>query len=168
MLALSADDNTSELYACSFAAHTPVGHVTGTCSTQSMPGPDFVARWTFTLAFDSKSAEAGAKIQPDSFYDMVRGQCLEDGTFTEIMPLWGDFVITPEDPDYVDGLKACAPLFQVAPNKITLTRISTDPVVFQFLYEERSADVNGQTGTPSSEWVDYYLDSLRRLGQNVR
>jgi hypothetical protein len=81
MLALSADDNPSELYSCSFTAHTPIGYLTGRCTTQSMPAPEFIARWAFTLTFDPQSAAAGAKIEPDSFYDMVRGQCLEDGTF---------------------------------------------------------------------------------------
>jgi hypothetical protein len=84
------------------------------------------------------------------------------------MPLWGDFVIKPEAPEYVDGLRACAPLFEVAPNRITLTRISTDPLVFQFLYEERSMDFDRETGTPSTEWVTYYLESFRRFRQNVR
>jgi hypothetical protein len=167
-MGLCSDDNPSELYLCSFTAHTPVGNLKGRCTTQSMPSPDFVARWALTLAFDPQSAPAGAKIQPDSFYDIVRGQCLEDGRFTQIMPLWGDFVIKPEAPDYVEGLRACAPLFQVAPNKITLGMISTNPLVVQFLYEERSTDVDRETGTPSAEWMTYYWDSFRRLQQNIR
>jgi hypothetical protein len=109
-----------------------------------------------------------ATLQPDLFYDLVRGQCLEDGTFTNIMPLWGDFVIKPDASDYATGLRACTPLYQVAPNKITLTRITSDPLVLQFLYEERPEDVDRETGVPSLDWITHYLDSFRRLQQNVR
>jgi hypothetical protein len=120
------------------------------------------------VTFDSQTTTLAANIQPDSFYDVVRGQCLYDGTFTNIMPLWGDFVIKPDAADYIDGLKSCTPLYQVAPNKVTLTRIATDPLTFQFLFEERPEDVDHETGAPSRDWTTHYLDSFRRLQQNSR
>src|SRR4051812_39984413 len=98
---------------------------------------------------------------------MVRGQCLHDGSFTNIMPLWGDYVIKPEDPDYVNGNIACAPLYQVSPNKITLTRGAT-PLTFQFLYEEKAADLDSGSGLPSADWLSHYFDSFRRLQKNVQ
>src|SRR5690349_3212233 len=91
MLGISADDAVSELYTCSFAGHTPSGDLSGRCTTQSLPSPEYVARWAFTLSFDSQSTILAATLEPDMFYDLVRGQCLEDGRFTNIMPLWGDF-----------------------------------------------------------------------------
>jgi hypothetical protein len=168
VLGASADAAQSELYTCSFTAHSPSGNLSGKCTTQSLPAQEFIARWALTLIVDPMDATVAAKLQPDSFYDMVRGQCLEEGTFTSIMPLWGDLVISPDAPDYIAGIKTCTPLFQVAPNKITLTRISTDPLVLQFLYEQRATDLDQETGTPSSEWIRNYLDSFRRLQQNGR
>jgi hypothetical protein len=165
-IVLLADDTPSELYSCSFTAHTPVGDLSGTCTIQSLPAQGFIARWAFTLTPDASDSEAAAKLQPDVFYDMVRGQCLQDGRFTNIMPLWGDFVITPDAPEYLDGNKACTPLYQVAPNKVTLTRTTADPGVLQFLYEERSADLDAGTGLPTLEWTTHYLDSFRRLQKN--
>jgi hypothetical protein len=166
MAGLWADDDPSELYTCSFTAHTPVGDLSGTCTTQSVPAQDVIARWVFTLTFDTKDLARAAKIQPETFYDMVRGQCLEDGSFTNVMPLWGDFVIKPDAPDYVDGDKACTPLYQVAPNKITLTRTAADPFGLQFIYEESPADIDAGTGLPTQEWMAHYFDSFRRLQLN--
>lgn len=161
-----APDDLSELYTCSFTAHTPVGDLSGSCTTQSLPAPEFVARWTFTLTVDPQASAQAVKLQPDSFYDMVRGQCLQDGSFTNVMPLWGEFMIRPDAPDYVAGLKSCAPLYQVAPNRITLSRISTNPLVIQFLFEERPEDLDPDSGTPSQQWLTHYLDSFRRFQQN--
>ncbi|MFL6449095.1 MAG: hypothetical protein ACJ746_15625 [Bryobacteraceae bacterium] len=168
MLGMSADDTVSELYACSFTAHTPVGDLSGRCTTQSLPSAEYVARWAFTVSFDLQSAVAAATLQPDLFYDVVRGQCLQDGSFTNLMPLWGDFVIKPDASDYVEALRACTPVYQSAPNKITLTRVSSDPLVLQFLYEERLEDIDRETGAPSLDWITHYLNSFRRLQQNVR
>ena len=165
---LSADDTPSELYTCSFTAHTPVGDLSGTCTTQSLSAQDFVARWVFTLTFGPNDSAAAANIQPDAFYDMVRSQCLGDGSFTNIMPLWGDFVVKPDAPEYLDGDMACTPLYQVAPSKITVTRTADDPLVLQFLYEESYADIDAETGLPTLEWLAHYFDSFRRLQQNVR
>jgi hypothetical protein len=167
MLGVS-DDDLSEVYTCSFTAHTPIGYLNGGCTTQSLPAPEFVARWTFTLTFDPQAAAQAAKIQPDSFYDMVRGQCLQDGSFTNVIPLWGDFVIRPDSPDYIAGLKSCAPFYQVAPNRVTLTRISIDPFVVQFLFEERPEDLDSEAGGPSQQWLSHYLNSFRRLQQSSR
>lgn len=167
MLGVS-DDERSELYTCSFAAHTPVGDLNGRCTTQSLPGAEFVARWAFTLTFDPQSTVQAANIRPDSFYDMVRGQCLQDGSFTNVMPLWGDFIIKPDALDYIAGIESCTPLYQVVPNRITLTRISTDPLIIQFLYEERPEDLDPDAGGPSQQWLSQYSGSFHRLQQNSR
>jgi hypothetical protein len=166
MAGLLADDTPSELYTCSFTAHTPVGDLSGTCTTQSAPAQEVIARWVFTLTFDTKDLARAAKIQPETFYDMVRGQCLEDGSFTNVMPFWGDFVIKPDAPDYMDGNKACTPLYQVAPNKITVTRTAADPFGLQFVYEETATDLDAETGLPTPAWMAHYFDSFRRLQQN--
>ena len=165
---VSDDDPVSELYTCSFTAHTPMGDLNGRCTTQSLPAPEFVARWAFTLTFDRQATVLASKIQPDLFYDMVRGQCLQEGSFTNVMPLWGDFIIKPDAADYIAGLESCTPLYQVAPNRITLTRISSDPLVMQFLFEERPEDLDPDTGRPSQQWVTHYLDSFRRFQQSSR
>ncbi len=165
---LSTSDDLSELYTCSFTGHTPVGDLSGRCTTQSLPSSAFIARWAFTLSFDGQGTVLAAKIQPDSFYDMVRGQCLQDGSFTNVMPLWGDFVIKPDAPDYIAGLVSCAPIYQVAPNRITLARLSSNPLVIQFLYEEWPEDLDPESGSPSQQWLAHYLDSFRRLQQNSR
>ena len=41
--------------------------------------------------------------------------------FTTILPLWGDFLVKPDDPEYINGNKACAPAYQVAPSVITIS-----------------------------------------------
>jgi len=168
MLVLSSEESMSELYTCSFNAHTPVGDLSGRCTTQSLPAPEFVARWAFTVTVDSQTTVLAAKIQPDSFYDMVRGQCLQGGSFTNVMPLWGDFIIKPDAPDYIAGLKSCTPVYRVAPNKVTLSLISTDPLMIQFLYEERREDRDPDSGGPAQQWLFHYFESFRRLQQNHR
>ncbi len=132
-LALCADDNPSELYTCSFTAHTPAGDFSGTCTTQSLPAEGFRSRWAFTFVPGPESETAAASIRTDVFFDMVRSQCLQDGSFTAVMPLWGDFVLTPADPDYRDGNRKCAPLYEVDPNRITLTRSDSSPLTIQLL-----------------------------------
>jgi hypothetical protein len=87
---LAADDDVNEIYSCSFVAHTPIGTVSGDCTTQSLHTPGFISRWQLTLIFDEQNSPLAAKIKPDQFYDMVRGQCFEDGAFSTVIPLWGD------------------------------------------------------------------------------
>src|ERR1700722_763662 len=87
-------DDTGELYTCTFLAHTPAGTLTGTCTTQSLADANSVSRWRMKLTFDSASAEVALRLKPDLFFDMVRSQCLADGSFTTVMPLWGDIVLT--------------------------------------------------------------------------
>ena len=163
----AAADDATELYTCSFVGHTPVGLLTGSCTTQSQPALGYIARWKFTLTLDPQSSTAAAAIMPDRFYDMLRSQCLEDGSFTAILPLWGDFLVRPDDPDYINGNKACAPVYQVAPSVITISRISTAPVVLEFLIEERPTDYTESAGLPTPEWIYNYLDSFRRLQLNT-
>lgn len=165
-LPVAADDAT-ELYICSFIGHTPVGTLTGSCTTQGQPESGYIARWRFTLTFDQQSSAAAGAIKPDQFYDMLRGQCLEDGSFTTILPLWGDFLVKPVDPDYISGNKACAPIYQVAPSVVTISQTSTTPLTVEFLIEERPVDYNGRTGLPSPEWTLHYLESFRRLQLNT-
>ena len=160
-----ADDDPTELYTCSFVAHTPVGSLTGDCTTQSEPAAGYIARWKFTLIFDARGATAAAKIAPDTFNDMLRSQCLEDGSFTVIMPLWGDFLVKPNDTDYINSDIACTPFYQTAPTAVTLTQTSSSPLTLQFLYEEKPADFNAATGFPTVAWTARYLESFRRLQQ---
>lgn len=162
----AAADVAAELYTCSFIGHTPVGILTGSCTTQSQPASGYIARWKFTLMLDLQSSAAAAAITPDRFYDMLRSQCLEDGSFTTILPLWGDFLVKPDDPDYINGNKGCAPIYQVAPSVITISRISSAPVVLEFLIEERPADYSESAGLPAPEWTYNYLESFRRLQFN--
>ena len=160
-------DEATELYTCSFIGHTPAGILTGSCTTQSQPASGYIARWKFTLTPDPQSSAAAADINPDRFYDMLRSQCLEDGSFTTILPLWGDFLIKPDDPDYVNGNKGCAPIYQVAPSVITISRTGADPAVLEFLIEERPADYAASSGLPTPEWTYNYLESFRRLQSNT-
>jgi len=163
-LCLPADaDDATELYACSFIGHTPAGTLTGSCTTQGQPEPGYIARWKFTVTLDQQSSAAAAAIKPDQFYDMLRGQCLEDGSFTTILPLWGDFLVRPEDPEYIGGNIACAPIYQVAPSVITISQTSASPVILEFLIEERQLDYDERAGLPTQEWTFQYLESFRRL-----
>jgi hypothetical protein len=163
----AAADDLTELYTCSFVGHTPVGTLTGSCTTQDQPVSGYIAHWRLTLTFDQQSSAAAVSIRPDQFYDMLRGQCLEDGAFTVILPLWGDFLVKPDDPDYINGNKACAPVYQVAPSVITISLIGTAPVVLEFLIEERPLDYNERTGFPTPQWTAHYLESFRRLQLNI-
>jgi hypothetical protein len=162
----AAADDAAELYACTFIGHTPAGTLTGSCTTQGAPEPGYIARWKFTLTFDQQSASAAAAIKPDRFFDMLRGQCLEDGSFTTILPLWGDFLVKPEDPDYANGNRACAPMYQVAPSVITISRTSSSPLTLELLIEERPLDYNQGSGLPTPEWTLYYLESFQRMQFN--
>jgi hypothetical protein len=159
----AAADDATELYGCSFIGHTPAGTLTGSCTTQGQPEAGYIARWKFTLMFDQQSSAAAAAIKPDQFYDMLRGQCLEDGSFTTILPLWGDFLVKPEDPDYISGNMGCAPIYQVAPSVISISQTSAAPMTIELLIEERLLDYDESTGLPTQEWTFQYLESFRRL-----
>ncbi len=159
-------DDAGELYTCTFLAHTPAGTLSGTCTTQSLPDPDSVSRWRMTLTFDPASAARALQLKPDLFFDMVRSQCLADGSFTTVMPLWGDIVLTPNDPDYLAGNMACAPIAQTVPSRITFAKTAELPLTFAFLLDERRADFNPVPGFPTLEWLIQYLESFHRLSGN--
>ena len=159
-------DDPAEFLTCSFQAHTPVGSVTGSCTTQSQPAGGFNARWTLTLTFDAQSAAIAAKLQPDRFYDLVRGQNLEDASFTTILPMWGDFIIKPDSEEYVQFIKSTAPVYETRPNEVTISEISNAPLTIQILFEERTADFDPQRGLPSTAWLIQYLNCFPRRGTN--
>jgi hypothetical protein len=119
-----------------------------------------------TLTFDPASAERALQLKPDLFFDMVRGQCLADGSFTTVMPLWGDLVLTPFDSDYLAGNMACAPVAQTVPNRITFAKTAGFPLTFAFLFDVRRADFSLALGLPTFEWLTHYLESFRRLSGN--
>lgn len=159
-------DDAGELYTCTFLAHTPAGTLSGTCTTQSLPDADSVSRWRMTLTFDPASAERALQLKPDLFFDMVRSQCLADGSFTTVLPLWGDIVLTPNDSDYLASNMACAPVAQTVPSRITFAKMAGLPLTFAFLLDERRADFNPALGFPTFEWLTHYLESFRRLSGN--
>ena len=159
-------DDPDELYTCTFLAHTPAGTLSGTCTTQSLPDANSVSRWRMTLTFDAASAGRALLLKPDLFFDMVRGQCLADGSFTAVMPLWGDIVLTPNDADYLAANMACAPISQTVPSRITFTKTADVPLTFAFLLDERFADFNPVLGFPTFEWLTQYLESFHRMGGN--
>jgi len=163
---LRADDDSGEVEPCSFVAHTPVGTLSGACTTQNIPTPGFKEYWRLTLTFDSQSATQAARVQPDSFYDMFRSQSLEDGSSTLILPLWGDFVLKPDDPEYLDEIQATAPIYETRPHEITISVVSTAPLTIEFLFTEHSKDFNVARRSPSAEWMIKYLESFYRLGTN--
>jgi hypothetical protein len=163
---LFADEDSGELYTCSFIAHTPVGALSGDCTTQSLPDANSVSRWKMTLAFDQQSSGAALNLKVGYFYDMVRGQCLADGSFTTVMPLWGDLVLTPNDSDYLASNKACSPSAQTVPTLITVSRTSAFPLTLALLFDERRVDFDVNLGLPTFQWFQRYLESFRRLGGN--
>ena len=163
---LRADDDFGEVEPCSFLAHTPVGTLSGACTTQNIPTPGFKEYWKLTLTFDEQSATQAGRLQPDSFYDMFRSQSLEDGSSTLILPLWGDFVLKPDDPEYLAEIQATAPLYETRPHEITISLVSNAPLTAEFLFTERSEDFNVARRLPSLEWMIDYLESFRRLGTN--
>jgi hypothetical protein len=89
---LRADDDPSEPLPGVCEVHTPKGAVTGRCTTQSVSAPGYNVRRKLTLAPDERSATLAAALPGDRFYDMMRSQCLEDGSLTVILPLWGDLL----------------------------------------------------------------------------
>ena len=163
---LRADDDPDEVQPCTFVAHTPVGTLSGACTTQNIPTPDFQEYWILTLTFDEQSATQAARLQPDYFYDMFRSQSLEDGGSTLILPLWGDFVLKPDDPEYIAEIQATAPLYETRPHEITISVVSTAPLTIEFLFTEYSKDFDVARRSPSAEWLIKYLESFYRLGTN--
>lgn len=165
-LSSRADDDPDEVEPCTFVAHTPVGTLSGACSTQNIPTPDFKEYWKLTLTFDEQSATQAAMLQPDYFYDMFRSQSLEDGSSTLILPLWGDFVLKPDNPEYLAEIQATAPLYETRPHEITISVVSTAPLTVELLFTEHSKDFNVARRSPSAEWMINYLESFYRLGTN--
>jgi len=163
---LRADDDSGEVEPCSFVAHTPLGTLSGACTTENIPTPGFKEYWKLTLTFDRQSAAQAARLQPDSFYDMFRSQSLEDGSSTLILPLWGDFVLKPDDPEYLDEIQATAPIYETRPHEITISVVSSAPLTIEFLFTEHSKDFNVARRSPSAEWMIKYLESFYRLGTN--
>jgi hypothetical protein len=161
---LRADDDFGEVEPCSFVAHTPIGTLSGACTTQIMPTPGFKEYWKLTLTFDQQSARQAARLQPGHFYDMFRSQSLEDGSSTLILPLWGDFLLIPAEPEYLAEIQATAPLYETRPHEITISLVSNAPLTVEFLFTERSEDFNVARRLPSLEWMINYLESFRRLG----
>jgi hypothetical protein len=163
---LQADDDSGEVEPCSFVAHTPVGTLSGACTTQNIPTPGFKEYWKLTLTFDEQSATQAARLRPDYFYDMFRSQSLEDGSSTLILPLWGDFFLKQDDPEYLAEIQASAPLYETRPHEITISIVSTAPLIVEFLFTEHSKDFNVAQRSPSTEWMIKYLESFYRLGTN--
>jgi hypothetical protein len=163
---LRADDAPGEVQPCFFVAHTPIGTLTGNCTTQNIPTPGFREYWKLTLTFDQQGADEAAKLRPDHFYDMFRSQSLEDGRSTVILPLWGDFLITPSDPEYIVEIQATAPIYETRPHEITISQISNAPLTVEFLFKEHSADFDPARRSISFEWMLKYFESFRRLGTN--
>jgi hypothetical protein len=163
---LWADDDPGEVQPCSFVAHTPVGTLSGPCTTQNIPTPGFKEYWKLTLTFGQPSAAQAARLQPDYFYDMFRSQSLEDGSSTLILPLWGDFFLKPDNPEYLAEIQATAPLYETRPHEITISVVSTAPLMVEFLFTEQSKDFDVVERSPSAEWMIKYLESFYRLGRN--
>ena len=67
---------------------------------------------------------------------MFRSQSLEDGSSTVILPLWGDFLIKPSDPEYIVEIQASAPIYETRPHEITISQIGNAPVTVEFLFKE--------------------------------
>ena len=161
-----ADDSDDEIEPCSFVANTPLGRLSGKCTTQVLPEPGFQERWKLTLTFDAQSAALAARLSPDHFYDMVRAQSLEDGSTALILPLWGDFVVTPDEEEYLAEIRVTAPLYETRPHEITISQISNAPLTLELFFEARSEDFNVDLRSPSREWLLNYLESFYRLGTN--
>jgi hypothetical protein len=165
-VALRADDNSGEVETCTFVAHTPVGTLNGKCTTQNLPEPGFREHWKLTLTFDSQSVGQATRVRPDQFYDMFRAQSLEEGGSTLILPLWGDFLLIPDDQEYLAEIQATAPLYETRPHRITISQVSNAPLTMEFLFEERLEDFDPVLRAPSLEWMLNYLESFYRLGTN--
>jgi hypothetical protein len=163
---LRADDDSGEVERCSFMAHTPIGTLSGACTTQNLPTPGFKEYWKLTLTFDQQSATQATNLQPDYFYDMFRSQALEDGSSTLTLPLWGDFLLKFDSPEYIAETQTEAPVYETRPHEITISVVSNAPLTVEFLFTEHSKDFNVARRSPSAEWMIQYLESFYRLGTN--
>ncbi len=163
---LRSDDDSGEVEPCSFVAHTPIGTLSGACTTQNVTTPGFKEYWKLTLTFDQQSATLATRLQPDYFYDMFRSQALEDGSSTLILPLWGDFLLKFDSPEYVAETQAEAPIYETRPHEITISVVSNAPLTVEFLFTEHSKDFSLARRSPSAEWMIKYLESFYRLGTN--
>jgi hypothetical protein len=160
------DDRNAPL-TCVFEAHTNQGTISGKCITQTFPDTEgFNVRWKLTLIPDEKSAKRASALPADRVYDMVRSQALEDGNYTLVLPLFGDFFIKPDDPEYIELAMSTAPRYETRPQEVTISRTSNAPLTLELLFEERSKDFDLQLRKPSREWILRYLDCLYRLGTN--
>jgi len=160
---LFADEAPGEAHPCTYIGHTPAGTVAGNCTTPGIPAQGFISRWKLTLTCDVPSEIAAAKIKPDAFFDVVRSQCVEDGTFTVVTPLWGDFVLRPDDAGYIRGTQVCAPAYQVSPSVIALSWTNTNPPAIQFLFEVRPVDFDPVQGVPTFRLVRPISSVIPRL-----
>jgi hypothetical protein len=80
--------------------------------------------------------------------------------------LWGDFLLIPDEPEYLAEIQATAPLYETRPHEITISLVSNAPLTVEFLFTERSEDFDVARRLPSLEWMINYLESFRRLGTN--
>jgi hypothetical protein len=163
---LASPDTDTDIEPCTFQAHTTVGTVSGKCGTQQLSLPGYHSRWALTLQFDTMSTTLARQLKPDRFADMVRTQSVENGTDIIVLGLWGDLEVIPTDPEYLDQLKAKAPLYETRPNLITITQTRASPLTLQLLFEEPADYLNLETRRPSIEWWNEYLRSYYRLGTN--
>jgi hypothetical protein len=85
---------------------------------------------------------------------------------TVILPLWGDFLIKPSDPEYIVEIQATAPIYETRPHEITISQISNAPLTLEFLFKEHSGDFDPVRRSLSFGWILKYLESFRRLGTN--
>jgi hypothetical protein len=162
---LRADD-FDEIQPCRFIAHTTVGTVSGSCTTQQLPAPGFNWRWKLTLRFNAQTATKARQLHPDQFYDMMRAQSAEDGSDIIVLPLWGDLRVLPTTEEYADYIRSTAPLYETRPCMITVSQTSDSPFTLELLFEEREDDFNPLLRMPSAEWWSNYLQCYFRLGTN--
>jgi len=88
-------NDTGELYNCTFLARTPAGTLSGTSTKSQSSRCRICQPVEMALTLDPASSEHSLKFPPDLLFDMVRSQSLADGSFTTVMPLRGDIVLTP-------------------------------------------------------------------------
>ncbi len=103
---------------------------------------------------------------PITFATCFGAQSLEDGSSALILPLWGDLILTPTDPDYLAEMAATAPVYETRPHTITISQISNAPLTMEFVFEERVDDFDVVRRAPSAAWMLEYLESVYRLGTN--
>ena len=166
LLAQSDESNKEEIMDCTFQAHTTVGDISGTCTTQDLPTAGFNSRWKVTLTFDDKTSSLARQLKPDQFCDLVRAQSTADGTDIVELSLWGDLEVVPSDPEYKDQIKKTAPIYETRPNVITISQTSDTPYVLELLFEEPVEYFDLALRMPTPEWWAHFLTSFYRLGTN--